>query len=128
MHCFVTGAAGFIGSSLVDPASTCWVIASSKLLLTNFSTGQRRFLEHASKSPHFRLVEADLLNTDALRAAMSEAEMVFHLAANADVRFGTHHPFKRISNRTPSRPATCWKQCTPTASSGSRFLDRLGVL
>ena len=54
----------------------------------------------ASRSPQFRLVEADLLNTDALRSAIAGCDMVFHLAANADVRFGTHHPFKDIEQNT----------------------------
>src|SRR5258706_10967045 len=97
MRCFVTGAAGFIGSSLVDR-----LLASGHSVVgyDNFSTGQRRFLEDASKSPQFRLVEADLLNTDALRSAVAGSDMVFHLAANADVRFGTHHPFKDIEENT----------------------------
>src|SRR5712691_6814734 len=97
MRCFVTGAAGFIGSSLVDR-----LLASGHSVVgyDNFSTGQRRFLEDASKSPQFRLVEADLLNTDALRSAVAGSDMVFHLAANADVRFGTHHPFKDIEQNT----------------------------
>ncbi|WLB91482.1 NAD-dependent epimerase/dehydratase family protein [Bradyrhizobium japonicum USDA 135] len=62
----------------------------------NFVTGQRRFVEGALKSSSFKLVEADLLNTDELGAAIAGCDMVFHLAANADVRFGTHHPFKDI--------------------------------
>src|SRR6202011_1082085 len=97
MRCFVTGAAGFIGSNLVDR-----LLAAGHRVVgyDNFSTGQRRFLEDASNSPQFRLVEADLLNTDALRPAMLGCDMVFHLAANADVRFGTHHPFKDIEQNT----------------------------
>src|SRR6202166_4734864 len=97
MRCFVTGAAGFIGSSLVDRLLAA---GHSVVGYDNFSTGQRRFLEDASKSPQFRLVEADLLNTDALRSAVAGSDMVFHLAANADVRFGTHHPFKDIEQNT----------------------------
>src|ERR1700722_837008 len=93
MRCFVTGAAGFIGSSLVDRLLAA---GHSVVGYDNFSTGQRRFLEGASKSPQFRLVEADLLNTDALRSAIAGSDLVFHLAANADVRFGTHHPFRDI--------------------------------
>ena len=52
------------------------------------------------KSAHFELVEGDLLNTEALRAAIAGSDVVFHLAANADVRFGTHHPFKDIEQNT----------------------------
>src|SRR6266480_3782965 len=97
MRCFVTGAAGFIGSSLVDR-----LIADGHSVVgyDNFSTGQRRFLEDASGSPQFRLVEGDLLSTEALRSALVGSDTVFHLAANADVRFGMHHPFKDIEQNT----------------------------
>src|SRR5712672_2523917 len=97
MRCFVTGAAGFIGSSLVDRLLAA---GHSVVGYDNFSTGQRRFLEGASKSAHFELVEGDLLNTEALRSAIAGSDMVFHLAANADVRLGTHHPFKDIEQNT----------------------------
>lgn len=97
MQCFVTGAAGFIGSTLVDRllaeghAVTGW---------DNFSTGQERFLAAALKLPRFRLVRGDNLDLPALTAAMAGAETVFHLAANADVRFGTAHPGKDLQQNT----------------------------
>jgi UDP-glucose 4-epimerase len=93
MKCFVTGAAGFIASNLVD---RLLADGHSVVGYDNFVTGQRRFIEGALKSPNYRLVEADLLNTEAVGAAIAGCDMVFHLAANADVRFGTHHPFKDI--------------------------------
>lgn len=97
MRCFVTGAAGFIGSNLVDR-----LLAAGHAVVAydNFSTGQRRFLEDASMSPQFELVEADLLHTDTLGSAIAGCDIVFHFAANADVRFGTHHPFKDIEQNT----------------------------
>src|SRR5258708_31390827 len=97
MRCFVTGAGGFIGSSLVDR-----LLASGHSVVgyDNFATGQRRFLEDASRSPQFHLVEADLLNTAALRSTIAGSAMGFHLAANAAVRFCTHHPFKDIEQNT----------------------------
>src|SRR5229473_8280965 len=97
MQAFVTGAGGFIGSSLVDRLLAA---GHSVVGYDNFSTGQRSFLEGASKSSQFHLVEADLLSTDALRSAIAGSDVVFHLAANADVRFGTHHPFKDIEQNT----------------------------
>lgn len=88
-HVFVSGGAGFIGSNLVDRllALGCQVTAYD-----NLSTGQPPFLEQAKTNPAFRLVEADLLDTAALQEAMQGQDFVFHLAANADVRFGTDHP------------------------------------
>ena len=93
MQAFVTGAAGFIGSNLVDR-----LLAAGHRVVgyDNFSTGRRRFLEAASMSPRFKLIEADLLQGDALGSAIEGCDIVFHFAANADVRFGTHHPFKDI--------------------------------
>ena len=97
MRAFVTGCAGFIGSTLTDRllSSGCTVVG-----IDNFSTGQPRFLDGAAKHPRFRLVEADLLNADALQAAMRGADCVFHLAANADVRLGTEHPRKDLEQNT----------------------------
>jgi UDP-glucose 4-epimerase len=97
MRAFVTGAAGFIGSNLVD---RLLAVGHSVVGYDNFSTGQRRFMESAMRSPQFKLVEADLLNSEALGSAIEGSEFVFHLAANADVRFGTHHPFKDIEQNT----------------------------
>lgn len=89
MHFFVTGAAGFIGSSLADRLLS---LGHTVTGFDNFSTGQEIFVSEARKHPKFRLVQADLLDLDAVREAMTGADFVFHLAANADVRFGTDHP------------------------------------
>jgi UDP-glucose 4-epimerase len=97
MNCLVTGCAGFIGSNLVDRLLQA---GHAVVGVDNFSTGQRRFLENALPNPAFRLVEGDLLDLPALTAAMSGCEFVFHLAANADVRFGTQHPRKDLEQNT----------------------------
>ncbi|MCX6602624.1 MAG: NAD-dependent epimerase/dehydratase family protein [Acidobacteria bacterium] len=94
----VTGCAGFIGSTLVDR-----LLADGHQVtgVDNFSTGQRRFLEGALANPDFQLVEIDLLDLDALKQAFSVGgKAVFHLAANADVRFGTEHPRKDLEQNT----------------------------
>jgi UDP-glucose 4-epimerase len=66
----------------------------------NFSTGQEQFLVSALNNPMFRLVRGDLLDETTLTHAMEECEMVFHLAANADVRFGTNHPRRDLEQNT----------------------------
>lgn len=97
MRAFVTGAAGFIGSTLVDRllADGHEVVA-----FDNFSTGQEQFIAGAQPNRRYRLVRADLLDLDALRTAMAGSEVVFHLAANADVRFGTDHPRRDLEQNT----------------------------
>ena len=94
---FITGAAGFIGSNLTDRllAEGCTVVGWD-----NFSTGQRAFLAGAVRNPAFSLVSGDNLDADALTAAMSGCDFVFHLAANADVRYGLQHPERDIQQNT----------------------------
>ncbi|MEO6876514.1 MAG: NAD-dependent epimerase/dehydratase family protein, partial [Opitutaceae bacterium] len=53
-------------------------------------------LQHAA----YRLVEGDNLDLPALKQAMGGCDFVFHLAANADVRFGTDHPDKDLQQNT----------------------------
>ncbi len=97
MLCFVTGGAGFIGSNLVD---ALLADGHAVTVYDNFSTGQRDFLRDAECRPGFRLVEGDLLDRERLARVMSGHDVVFHLAANADVRFGTHHPGKDLEQNT----------------------------
>jgi UDP-glucose 4-epimerase len=93
----VTGGAGFIGSTLVD---RLLALGHRVTAFDNFSTGQRPFLETALTNPNFRLVEGDVLDLPALKRAAAGAEVVYHLAANADVRFGTHHPDRDLQQNT----------------------------
>src|SRR6202012_1489647 len=94
---FVTGASGFIGSNLVDRLLAAGFSVTG---FDNFSTGLREFLGDALKHPAFKLVEGDILDTPALTAAMAGCDIVFHLAANADVRFGLEHPRKDLEQNT----------------------------
>jgi UDP-glucose 4-epimerase len=94
---FVTGCAGFIGSSLVDRLLADGV---SVVGWDNFSTGLDRFVGGALKSKAFQLVRGDNLDLPALTKAMAGCDFVLHLAANADVRFGTEHTRRDLEQNT----------------------------
>lgn len=97
MQCFITGAGGFIGSNLTDR-----LLAAGHGVVgyDNFSTGHERFLDVAVGFPSFRLIRGDVLDLPMLTKAMKGCDFVFHLAANADVRFGTEHPRKDLEQNT----------------------------
>jgi UDP-glucose 4-epimerase len=97
MKCTVTGAAGFIGSNLVD---RLLAMGHQVTGFDNFSTGQERFLDSANRSASFTLIRGDTLNQPGLAAAIAGSDVVFHLAANADVRFGTDHPRRDLEQNT----------------------------
>lgn len=97
MKALVTGGAGFIGSTLTD---RLLADGHEVVVYDNFSTGRELFLENARQHAQFQLVRGDTLDADALCAAMRGCDTVFHLAANADVRFGTQHPRKDLEQNT----------------------------
>ncbi len=93
MRALVTGGAGFIGSHFVDRLLD---EGYDTVAYDNFSTGQERFLERSARHPRFRLVRGDLMDRDALATAAAGTDIVFHMAANADVRFGTDRPERDV--------------------------------
>lgn len=97
MKALVTGAAGFIGSNLVDR-----LLAAGHTVVgyDNLSTGQQRFLDTARSSPAFYFEQGDVLDLEHLTRAMAGCEAVFHFAANADVRFGLEHPRRDLDQNT----------------------------
>jgi UDP-glucose 4-epimerase len=93
----VTGGAGFIGSNLTD---TLLAMGKEVVVIDNLSTGQSRFLESAKGNPNFQFVEGDLRSVDDIESAMQGCDFVFHLAANADIRFGFRQPRADLENNT----------------------------
>jgi UDP-glucose 4-epimerase len=88
----VTGGAGFIGSNLADALLERGV---EVVVYDNFSTGRREFVPADAK-----LVEADVLDREALVDAMAGCDTVFHLQANADVRHGLERPRVDLEQNT----------------------------
>lgn len=97
MRCFVTGGAGFIGSHMVDRLVS---LGHSVTVYDNLSTGFKRFLDGALRSGHAQLIEGDLLDLEGLKRSMAGHDVVFHFAANADVRFGIENPRRDLEQNT----------------------------
>ena len=97
MRYFVTGCAGFIGSHVTDR-----LLALGHVVIgyDNLSTGFKTFLQDALTSPNFTFIEGDLLDKAKLIEHMPSVDVVFHLAANADVRYGTDHTHKDLEQNT----------------------------
>jgi UDP-glucose 4-epimerase len=88
MRAFVTGGAGFIGSHLVDRLLD---LGDSVTCFDDFSTGKTGNISGARKSATFTLHHGDIVNPY-LGSAISGHDIVYHFAANADVRHGPEHP------------------------------------
>ena len=97
MRFLVTGGAGFLGSHLVDRLLQD---GHRVVAYDNLSIGHEKFLSGARESKRFSFVRADTLDQAALVASMGGSDFVFHLAANADVRYGTKHPRKDLEQNT----------------------------
>ena len=93
MKYIVTGAAGFIGSNLVD---RLLLDGNEVLGIDNLSTGRIAFLERSLSSNKFTFCKGDITDIDFLTKCFSGYDYIYHLSANADVRFGLNHPFKDI--------------------------------
>lgn len=84
MRYFVAGGAGFVGSHLVDSL----VIRGEVTVYDNLSSGKQEFIQHHLKREAFQFVKANLLDRDSLSSAMKGGDVVFHMAANPEVRTG----------------------------------------
>lgn len=85
MKCIVTGGAGFIGSHLTDRLLT---EGNEVTVVDNLSGGKLKFIEHHLKDPRFSFINEDIARDGYVSNAFQGADMVYHLAANPDVRSG----------------------------------------
>jgi len=84
MRCFVTGGAGFIGSHLVSRM----IPKHGVTVYDNLSSGRRELIKGHLKSKNFRFIRGELLNASNVLKDIKGHDMVFHLAANPDIRGG----------------------------------------
>ncbi len=92
MHILITGGAGFIGSHL------CESLLGRGHRLTavdNLVLGRVENIGHLLGREGFRFVEEDLLNREAMTELFKQGrfDMVYHLAANSDIRKGGEDPW-----------------------------------
>jgi len=85
----VTGGAGFIGSHLVDALME----KEEKVrVIDNLSSGKLENVKRWIGNPRFEFVKGDLLNPEDVMKAVKGCDVVFHLAANPEVRVGSVRP------------------------------------
>ncbi len=100
LHAVITGAAGFIGSHLADAllAAGHRVTGIDAFTATYAEARKRANLQLALGSPHFRLVQADLLEDD-LTELLRACDVVFHLAGQPGVRDSWGTDFDQYARR-----------------------------
>lgn len=84
MRSLVTGGAGFIGSHLIDRLVAR---GDQVLVLDNLSSGKEEFLSHHDSQ--VTLVKADITDFDSISSHFEGVDVVYHFAANPDIRLGT---------------------------------------
>jgi len=85
----VAGGAGFIGSHLVD---ALMVKGFSVKVVDDLSSGSLKNVESWIGDSRFEFVQGDLKDLDVACRSVGDVEVVFHLAANPDVRVGEFDP------------------------------------
>jgi len=84
MRILVTGGAGCIGSEL---AETLLDRGEEVVILDNFSSGRPEHVAPLRGRPGCRVIEGDVLDRKMLDMTVEGVDIVYHLAANPDVKF-----------------------------------------
>jgi len=85
----VTGGAGFIGSHLCETLAN---LGRDITIIDNLSSGSRNNLRELSKSRGVKLIVGDCKDFADVRKAIAKAEIVYHFAANPEVRLELVEP------------------------------------
>jgi UDP-glucose 4-epimerase len=93
----VTGGAGFIGSHLVDRL----ILQKHKVrVLDNLSSGRLDNLEKSLENPNLTFAECNLKKPRDIEKSVAKADLVFHFAANPEVRIGETDPKVHFEENT----------------------------
>ncbi|MDE2464315.1 MAG: NAD-dependent epimerase/dehydratase family protein [Alphaproteobacteria bacterium] len=98
MRFFVTGGAGFLGSNLVGTILDQDV--GTVTVYDNFVTGRRAHFSERSSDPRLTIIEGDVSDLERLKSAVAGHDVVFHLAANADIARAASEPMIDFNNGT----------------------------
>jgi UDP-glucose 4-epimerase len=85
----ITGGAGFIGSHL---AKALLDEGHKVAILDNFSNGKTENIQQLLKNPSLTLVKEDLKKPKELLPNVRASDIIFHLAANPEVKIGETEP------------------------------------
>lgn len=93
MKCLITGGAGFIGSYLAE-----YLLKENHkvTVFDDLSTGRFDNIINLLESSKFRFIQGDILDKAKLEKAISEVDLVFHLAAAVGVKYIYDNPLKSI--------------------------------
>ena len=83
MKYFITGGAGFIGSTMVDRLLQDQ--DNQITIFDNFCSGQMNYIEHNLNNKRFKLIKGDLLDLAIVKKSVASHDFIFHFAANPDI-------------------------------------------
>jgi UDP-glucose 4-epimerase len=82
MNSLITGGAGFIGSHLID---SLLKKGNKVTVLDNYSTGRSSNLDHIKNVDLLQFIKCDISDGGAIEKHFENVDLVFHLAALADI-------------------------------------------
>jgi len=97
MRAIITGGAGFLGSHLVDRLLSNGYHVK---VIDNLSTSTDEYMKPLMENPKFEFAKMDILDLKRLNTEFQEFDVVFHFAANADIRRGLEDTWRDLEQNT----------------------------